>query len=509
MKRFYSTLAALLLTGTLAHTSNAQTTVWRPFRPGLIYAYHAQPATTHDEVYTLRVDSAYAATGGDSVYAFNRLMRPLTTGSIYGVMKSRNNLFGATVRWQPGSTVFTLEARAEANVQRATSLELRPRAAVGSSWAANSQQTASLQSRSMQTIAPGVQDSVAIIILSGSPAQVIRLSRQHGLLTAPQWLDASLVGTSTVMDIAALPATFGQSYYSPARLFDVQVGDEFGYIDEDFMNVFSCYTHRRLRRVTGRTVNANNELVISYVEQNASRTGGGPTCGPVMTSTGPVSTGSWTLSLNSPPSWNSAADPLQLAALGLLTYEYAPFTFSGIGQYTLMGLPLQAQGFGTCPVAREVRYVPMYGATSGNGGYNSGVDLQAWQHSFAPGMSKTTEMFHRLTYSRRTVSGQVVTCGTAQDFANLLSNRAVQAAAAATLAPNPATDQATLTFMQPLTKVATLTLADALGRRVWQGAVAAGQNSATVPLASQPAGLYLLQLQTGNAAPLTWKLTHE
>ena len=55
---------------------------------------------------------------------------------------------------------------------------------------------------------------------------------------------------------------------------------------------------------------------------------------------------------------------------------------------------------------------------------------------------------------------------------------------------------------------ATLRLTDALGRQVWTAAVPTGQTTVAVPLAGQPAGLYLLHLDGGEASA-TWKLTHE
>lgn len=112
---------------------------WRPFRLGLIYTYRASVATT-PPLHTLRVDSNYVTATGDSVYAFNRLMRHLVSGPIpsFAYYRNRNNLFGARLRWRSGTAEFFMEANAEANSGgSATVLRLLPRVPVGSTWAAS------------------------------------------------------------------------------------------------------------------------------------------------------------------------------------------------------------------------------------------------------------------------------------------------------------------------------------------------------------------------------------
>ena len=110
-----------------------------------------------------------------------------------------------------------------------------------------------------------------------------------------------------------------------------------------------------------------------------------------------------------------------------------------------------------------------------------------------------------LRYYHRSV-GTPLTCGSCTGFSNLLPARATQAAALATLHPNPATDQATLTLARP---GHTLRLTDALGRTVWQAAVSVGRTALAVPLTGQPAGCYLLHLSGADGTTATWKLNHE
>ena len=118
------------------------------------------------------------------------------------------------------------------------------------------------------------------------------------------------------------------------------------------------------------------------------------------------------------------------------------------------------------------------------------------------------ERWDGVIYSRKTVNGTSVICGTQQAFVNMLPTHAAKAAAIATLHPNPAAESATLTLANPARPGYALQLTDALGRTVWRAPVAAGQTSVAVPLAGQPGGLYLLHL-LGAEGPATWRLHHE
>lgn len=92
MRHYYLSWAMLLgLAGPLAH---GQATAWQPFRPGMVYAF-GQAGGPVAHVHTLRVDSAYTTAGGDSVYAFNRLLRP-ANGTTYPCLKA------ATTCWARG-----------------------------------------------------------------------------------------------------------------------------------------------------------------------------------------------------------------------------------------------------------------------------------------------------------------------------------------------------------------------------------------------------------------------
>lgn len=491
---------------------------WRPFRPGMIYSYKASSGPTSNLIYTLRVDSAYATASGDSVYAFNRLLRPATTTTFpHGSVKSQNNLFGALLRWRPGQSSFILESQAQANVQAAVSLELSPRAAVGSTWSAGTQpqSTATLVSRGWQTISTGVQDTVSVIsIASAGATTTLRLSRLHGLLAGPQWLGGA---TGSQLEQAVLPARFENSLYSPLRFFDVQPGDEFGYQEYDIgMNPIQCSDRRMLRRILSKRLTSDS-LIVTYQEQSRYENFGytGYCTAPASVTYSPIEVKRWRLALAG-NQWEPTAPVAQFAALRLLTGEYKLTTGPTTGGTTtlLVGAPIDYTSYTGCPTgtAQQVSNMPYYLQPSGSvPTYKTGLDYAAWRYTFGPGLTSTFEGFTFMgqLYYHKNVNGTIQTCGSPQLFVNLLATHAARAAEVATLAPNPAAETATLTLARPAGPGVVLHLTDALGRLVWSAPVAAGETVLHVPLAGQPAGLYLLRLSGSGAAGATWKLLHQ
>lgn len=492
-------LAAVLLVGALGQQAQAQTTAWRPFRPGYVYGFigtSTTPAATH----TLRVDSAYATATGDSVYTFNRLLRPLLVGNSYNHLRSRNNLLGARLRWRPGTSEYYLEANAEPALGGSTSsttLLLKPRAAVGSTWSASTAPvlTATLSSRTLGTAAGSTPDSVATITLSNG--QVFVLSRQYGLQAGPPWLtlNTSAATPPANWQQAMLPQA-GLGNYDPRLVFALNVGDELGYSYSE-LNPFNlpCYSGTRLRRIMSRQQTADS-LVITYQEQDRIVN----TCGTSTVLT-PVKQMRWAFSLR------TGASP-QFSYLGLLTGEYRPAAPAS-GTLTLymgQGYQTPTSGIACLADSRIEPFLAMYG---GSPYYQQGIDLAYRSYFFAGGLgvgpwrSYDSESTN-LVYYRK---GNVV-CGSPANFSTLLPSRAAEAAAVATLHPNPASEAATLTLAAPTRPGTSLALTDALGRRVWSSQVAPGQTVLPIPLTSQPAGLYLVQLLAPGAAPLTWKLNH-
>ena len=177
--------------------------------------------------------------------------------------------------------------------------------------------------------------------------------------------------------------------------------------------------------------------------------------------------------------------------------------------YVGRGLVMEA-AHGCVPGGLSVSFIGVFpGFNAPAGQLSTGIDI-GWRQAFstvlALGAVATFET--ALVYYRRGV-GTPLTCGSFTGFSNLLPTKAAQAAALATLHPNPATEQATLTLARPARSGHTLRLTDALGRTVWQAAVPVGQTALAVPLAGQPAGLYLLHLSGAGGTGATWKLNHE
>ncbi len=497
----HSYLLAALLVCALGRHSQAQTSAWRPFRPGLVYAF-AQAAST-GTLHTLRTDSAYATTTGDSVYTFNRLLRPISASSaLYG--KSRNNLLGARLRWQPGTHDFYLEANAEPalGITQATTLFLRPTVAVGNTWAASTQPalTATLSSRTLGAVGNAADSLVTITLSNG---QVLIVSKHYGLVQGPQWLTLA-PGSSTWYQPS--PPQAGLGFYDPLKLFVLNVGDELGYdlIDYAFGAGLVCSWGYMLRRITGRQLTADS-LVLRFSQQRRATISGAPGCSAAGTTVSSVSTGRWAISLRTGRS-----------------AQFSPFTLL-TGEYTVVGptssptlligrsVGTRAAGNGCLSGAQIIGFVPMYPYQNQANVYVGGLDDAAYLNEFTSSLglgpitiSSTINRDYSLTYYSR----NGVTCGSRANFATLLPSRAAQAAAAATLYPNPATDAATLTLNEPTRPGSMLVLTDALGRRVWDMALVPSQTVLSIPLTNQPAGLYLVQLLAPGSAPLTWKLQH-
>ncbi|MBJ6108373.1 T9SS type A sorting domain-containing protein [Hymenobacter sp. BT523] len=511
MKHFYLLARPLLAVVMLVSTFSARAQqAWRPFRPGLIYAFSGPGSNS---ALTLRLDSAYVTASGDSAWGFRRIVKLSNGGeqstNPFGVYrKSRNNLFGARLLWQRNPAAFVLENVAEGGFQPAFSLQLRPQAPVGSTWVASSSPslTATLTSRSWQPVnnaAGSPSDSVAVITLS--TGQVVRLSRSYGLLQGPQWLSA--VSTAPQWTQARLPMTLSQSPYNPTLLFNFQPGDEMGYFTEPFtISPFPSSESYTFRRILSRQLTTDS-LVFTYQEQTRTNYFATPTGGTASTEVYPIYRGRWAVSLQTGKS-------AQFPALPLLTGEYVN-AFGSQSPPLLVGrgILMNSNGNGCAPNGLYLGFIEVFpgpGFSAPVGQYSTGVDI-GWRQNFslALGLGVVSTADTRLIYYRRTLgTGIPITCGSPLTFTGLLPTRAAAAADVATLHPNPATDAAVLTLAQPARAGQFLRLTDALGRTVWNAPVSASQTTVAVPLAGRPAGLYLLHLSSPDATA-TWKLTHE
>lgn len=496
----------LVLIGLLGQRAWGQTTAWRPFRPGFVYNFAQVGSAASTALHTLRVDSAYATTSGDSVYTFNRLLR-LASGSNYQYRKSRNNLLGARLRWQPGSRDYYLEANAELLVGApiATALLLRPRAAVGSSWVASATPalTATLSSRTLGLVG-GVTDSLVTITLSNG--QLLVLSKQHGLVRGPQWLTLAASGTATPTNWQQLSAPqLGLGAYDPRNLFAMQPGTLLGYsLDRQaFLGGFSCAEGYRLRRILTRTQTADS-LVLTYQEQERVTyypvpAGGCTTLSGTFTK--PVRTGRWAFSLR------TGRSP-QFVMLGLLTYEYRAANPAGSFERLWYTASHQLNTSTGDSQLSSLDVVPASGTGAAAGSYQPLLDAQN-SFKLATGTGPLAGTEAEFTFQHVYTCPAGATCPLPPGYADLLPTRAALAAQVATLHPNPTagTQQATLSLAAAAPAGTTLLLTDALGSRLWSHPLAAGQLVLPVPIAGRPTGLYLVQLAIPGQPLLTWKLT--
>ncbi|MCB2408559.1 T9SS type A sorting domain-containing protein [Hymenobacter lucidus] len=493
MKKLYPLVIAALC----GSVTIVQAQSWKPFRMGLIYAYQPTGTGPATDAFTLRVDSAYATTAGDSVFTFNRIMRraPGTDqGTFY---KTRNNLFGSRLEWRPGTAEYRLVVNADPTAgQGATSLLLRPRAAVGSSWAAgqNPLVTATLTSRAVQTFGtPAVTDSLATITLSNG--QVVRMSRRYGLVSATE-LVYPYSGNSREYVQAALPAALLQSAYSPLAIFDMQPGDELGYVQEPFSyGGLPCSRTYKLRQIKTRQQTADS-LIYTYQEQSRTQTYGVPNCGsPAGSSTGSATTGRLAISLRT---GQARQYSYLFGALPMLSGEYRVASTTGNDQRLIVGMGLLYQSLGGCAgTGRNVGYQVMYPYNTSPGMYWRGLDALTIQQSFSPvlGLGDLYTGETSLQYYTRTRGGNTTTCGTRSDFATLLPARSAALAPGFQAFPNPTAESLQLQLEGPARAGTSVVVQDALGRLVWRTEVAAGQTTVPLSLRQQPAGIYLVQLQ--------------
>ncbi|WP_197273950.1 T9SS type A sorting domain-containing protein [Hymenobacter sp. DG25A] len=451
------------------------------------------------EVYTLRLDSAFMI-GADSVYRFNRIMRPdRFSPELYH--KSDNNLFGAQLRFVPGSQEVVLEALADA-LQTPVQLLLRPAAAVGSTWQASAGVTAVLSSRTQRSV-HGVEDMVATVLLS--TGQQVLIGEKLGFLQAPQWLTLD-AATAVNLQAARGPVTWAESEYYPARLFNFQPGDEVGYETYDRLAQLVCTRTLTLRRIRTRAQTADS-LIYTFTEQAQTRgfQPGNPCSGSYAETLQPTHTGRLALPLRAPV----GRSPIYLPGygpIGLLTGGYAFSSENTPASYTLE-LPATTTTSTGCASA-AVRHVWLYPNTRTQGTYYTGLDYLVRQQNYGNGQGDVFDYDTELVYSRRKQpDGSYQTCGSRLSFYVLLPARTARAATFISY-PNPATDQITLHLPAAATVGTNVYLLDGLGRIVDIQPVAAGNATVLVPLKILPAGVYTVEVHMPQAAVYRARVQH-
>ncbi|MBT2558015.1 T9SS type A sorting domain-containing protein [Hymenobacter sp. ISL-91] len=493
---------AFLLMATL--TAAAQN--WRPFRPNTdVHAFTlSRNGAATDTILTLRLDSA-GVRGTDSLYFFNRIVRLVKNSNADARWrKSRNNQFGARLRYEVAAKIYWLEWAAE-DGQAARNVPLPVFLKEGATFTGSTGPTVTAVSRTLRTLA-GQPDSVVTLRVG---TETYEVSKSYGLITGPLPGGAGLA-------LARPPAVAGRSYYNPLLLLDLQPGDELGYYDEQrsFGGSLICEATNLLQRVISRQQTPDSLIyVVRY--QSRTRTSGAPGCMPAGTTFQPPSTARLAASLRT-GQWQ-----LRFGAVGpspdaqLLAYEWTAQPDPNAAMR--MGLPVVArrQGASACSVAAPLGTQRLYRAYYGDPetylSYpfldNAGVRELLGYGVGVVRIESGSEV--ELTYYRRTSStGVTTTCGTREPFDLLLSAPGQAAVAGVRLYPNPAAATATLELPAPTTAAARLTLLNITGQAVQTQLLPASTTRAKLALAGLPAGLYLVRLEQPGSPPLVLRLQH-
>ncbi|OWP63672.1 hypothetical protein CDA63_07725 [Hymenobacter amundsenii] len=497
---------ALLLTG--AFSAAGQN--WRPFRPnGDVHAFTlSRNAVATDTVLTFRLDSA-GVRGTDSVYFFNRIMRPAAKlGTEERWRKSPNNQFGARLRYEAAAKVYWLEWAAEAGAP-ARSVPLPVFLKAGTTFTGSYGPIVTALSRTMRVL-EGQPDSVVTLRVG---AETYEVSKSHGLITGPMPKGAGLT-------LARLPAAAGLSYYNPLLLLDLQPGDELGYYIERlaFGGSLICEATNLLQRVVSRQQTPDSLIyVVRY--QSRTRTSGAPGCSPAGTTFQPAATARFAASLRT-GQWQSkfsgAVGPS--ADAQLLAYEWT--AWAGATTVARMGHPVVAsrRSPSACGPRAALRTQSLYrmrirGEATYEETYSTYPFIDAFGReellNFGLGVVTIAQDYQtKLVYYRRTSSAGTTTCGIREPFDLLLAASDKAVAAGVRLYPNPTATTATLELPAPTAATARLILLHVTGRTIRTQRLPAGAMRTEVNVAGLPAGLYLVRLEQPGSLPVLLRLQH-
>ena len=482
---------------------------WRPFRAnGDVHAFRGASA---DTILTLRLDSA-AVRGADSVYYFNRTMRPRSN---FEWSKSLNNQFGKFMRYNRAQRTYDLfwDGGPNTGFTLDKTMVLKPFARLGETWTSAYTDfgiPTTLVSRGISLI-DGVSDSIATFRLGNAPGVQVVLSKNFGLVSGPADLRFG-PGPTKMLTLARRPAPAGQSYYNPLALLNLQPGDELGYYREPFtFGPFSCFTEQLLRRVLSRQLTADS---VIYTFQQQSKTVysnvPSPGCSGSGTIVSPVTmvrvsasrrTGRWAGNQNQ----NTLLMPVNT---DLLAYEYRAQSMSNM---LMMGQPVIANrsGGNSCGGGALLQQNVLYPSRIGVYTNDPAIDVAGWRQLVANNVGLVVQSDSRLSYFRRTVNGTVQTCGNRMSFDTLLPTKAARRAATFQLYPNPAAEAATVTLPMPARTATTIRVLDGLGRAVSSQQLPAGQTTAKISVQGLAVGVYLVEVQAAGEVPQYLRLQHQ
>ena len=213
----------------LATAPAARAQNFRPFGPGRTYHYQetAAQAGAADSLFTFRVDSV-ALSGTDSVFYFNRTAPLPGPWSAPPTDFRRINLFGGWMRWNGATGVATFGA-----ADTTATVELRTRAAAGTSWPFTDSLTAAITSVRVS----GAPTPDTILTITVSDGRRIEVSRGWGLLESPAFdyylgRTYSAVRRPRRLELAAVPEVgVGTADMRWEAMCDLQPGDTLYYYD--------------------------------------------------------------------------------------------------------------------------------------------------------------------------------------------------------------------------------------------------------------------------------------
>ncbi|MBN8679796.1 MAG: T9SS type A sorting domain-containing protein [Chitinophagales bacterium] len=189
---------------------------WLPVVPGETQHYRL-PDSNH-VTHSLRIDSTRQF-GNNTIYYLNRIIRWKNFGELVA-LKDQGQFLGQTM---------TLAANGQLIIEHQsffldTAIVLQPYAGLGQSWlAVQESNTQASVTNLEETQILGVTDSVKTITFSNGA--VWKLSKHHGLVEAPDYLNQNAQVKLTGLETAGL----GDRLYRMSDFFDYQVGDVLQY----------------------------------------------------------------------------------------------------------------------------------------------------------------------------------------------------------------------------------------------------------------------------------------
>ncbi len=483
---------------------------WRPFRVGHTHTFQTVSPTpgVPTELKTIRL-AAGTLRGADSVYAFApayRFMESFDTlavgcpaGSGVGFPLARlelNTPVGAEMAARPDGDYllrFTTGA----------TLRLRSRGLrVGASWplCANPAITATIQRREVRPVGTArVADSVVVVRLSGAATGTLVLSKRFGLLELPE-LPVSRHSCS--LELLTIPERGLGELPNTSPPPNWQAGDSVVWFESaGSIGLFSCYSTWSLTRFLTRRVSADTTYRTG-TRQRVTIRYGAPGCMPAGTVVDPPTAFS---SFQVRPA--VGGPPPEGRLLGQLVQ---PVSASG-GGYFSRGAYFKPADANGCMGGWRYRFTSFDGRDTCNqtllNRIDSGDRYETLDGFGVVSRSDTWGGSGSLMWFRNVAQR----CGDLTGFPRqaLLAAPAPLPAEQVSLSPNPATAAAALRLTGTSGGALTVTVLDALGRRVWQHQQAVGADAeVALPAATWARGTYLVRVALG-AQARTLRLVRE